>query len=142
LSVRLTDIDLNALGNEIVDELAVRAPDSGVRVVLAFEHTRLHSDPDLLRRVLANLVENALRHAPEGSEVGLTSELIAPELDPRDRLERRGDDPRRGQARRGGLLSILDQAGEERRTGEHPGTNPARARRRRHAALSGFLIQD
>ena len=29
----------------------------------------LHADPELITRVIANLVDNAIRHAPEGSEI-------------------------------------------------------------------------
>ena len=42
--------------------IAVSAPDSGS--VLA--------DPDLLRRVMDNLIDNATRHTPEGTEVHIT----------------------------------------------------------------------
>jgi signal transduction histidine kinase len=33
----------------------------------------LHGDPDLIRRVLENLVDNAIRHAPEGSAVRIAA---------------------------------------------------------------------
>jgi signal transduction histidine kinase len=33
----------------------------------------LTGDPDLIRRVIENLLENAIRHSPEGSEVRLSS---------------------------------------------------------------------
>ena len=33
----------------------------------------MHADPDLIRRVLENLVDNALRHAPEESSIRVTA---------------------------------------------------------------------
>lgn len=75
LTARLGDVDLLALGAEIVDEFGVRAQDAHVQITLALEQPRLRSDPDLLRRVLENLTENAIRHAPEHSQVRITSQL-------------------------------------------------------------------
>jgi signal transduction histidine kinase len=34
----------------------------------------LHADPELLRRVLQNLVDNALRHSPHGNTVGIEAD--------------------------------------------------------------------
>jgi len=42
-----------------------------VDVALGIRHVR--ADEDLLRRTLANLIENAIRHAPKGSVVRVTS---------------------------------------------------------------------
>jgi signal transduction histidine kinase len=46
----------DSLGHRIVVELRAMVP-------------TLHADPDLLRRVLQNLVDNALRHSPRGTVV-------------------------------------------------------------------------
>jgi len=42
---------------------------AGVRIAVHVTTPTLHADPDLLWRLIANLVDNAIRHAPEGSEV-------------------------------------------------------------------------
>ncbi len=62
-------IDLDPLVAGVTSELEVRAQAAGVRLARQIEVRTLSADPDLLRRVLENLVENAIRHAPEGSEV-------------------------------------------------------------------------
>lgn len=63
------------LGDEVaavVDELTLTAAASEVTL----EHAaaiEVAADRDLLHRVLVNLVENAIRHAPEGSTVRITA---------------------------------------------------------------------
>jgi two-component system, sensor histidine kinase and response regulator len=68
-----TRIDLAALFEEVVATLELRAGDMGVRIEPEVEARYAHADGNLLRRVLENLVENAIRHAPEGSAVRLAS---------------------------------------------------------------------
>ena len=62
-------LDPTTLVQGVIDELSPRATASGLALKSRVETERVVGDPDLLHRVLANLVENALRHAPEGSEV-------------------------------------------------------------------------
>jgi two-component system, sensor histidine kinase and response regulator len=64
-------VDLPALADEIVDGLTLAARDSGVRLATAIATPSVEADVDLLRRVLENLMENAIRHAPKESEVAL-----------------------------------------------------------------------
>ena len=68
-------IELVPLVASVVDELEVRAQDAGIRLTQHVEAPELHADPDLVRRVLENLIENAIRHAPEGSEIRVTSRV-------------------------------------------------------------------
>lgn len=71
-------IDAHALAAEVCEALAIRA--RAQQVELAHE-VRLtgpfRGDVDLLRRVLENLIDNAVRHAPEGSAVRLAIEARA-----------------------------------------------------------------
>jgi signal transduction histidine kinase len=62
-------IELAELLAEVAQELGPSARAAGVSVEVPKAPGRAFADPDLLRRMLANLVENAIRHAPEGSAV-------------------------------------------------------------------------
>jgi signal transduction histidine kinase len=67
--------DLTAVAMNVVDAFAPAAEDSGhVLHVSARTPTPIEGDRELLTQMLANLVENALRHTPAGSriEVGVT----------------------------------------------------------------------
>jgi signal transduction histidine kinase len=73
LVARPVALDLTQLARELRAALELRAQTSGVRLELAIDVPAVHADPDLLRRVLENLIENAIRHAPEGSAVRLAA---------------------------------------------------------------------
>lgn len=62
-------IDPAELVRGVVDELRVYAAAVHVRIESDIAIDKLHADPDLMARVLTNLVDNAIRHAPEDSEV-------------------------------------------------------------------------
>jgi two-component system, sensor histidine kinase and response regulator len=66
-------VDLPGLVAEVFAELEAHA--RGRKVVLrsSLEKERVSADPDLLRRVLTNLVENAIRHAPPETAVTVTT---------------------------------------------------------------------
>ena len=68
-----TRVDLTALVTEVVAALELRASDVGVTLEPTFDARFVHADGDLLRRVLENLVENAIRHSPEDSIVRIAS---------------------------------------------------------------------
>jgi signal transduction histidine kinase len=70
-------IEVAALVRSVFDALAERARAKSIELkssVDPFAHVR--ADADLLRRVVENLLENALRHAPEESAVQVSSELL------------------------------------------------------------------
>jgi two-component system, sensor histidine kinase and response regulator len=66
-------IELATLVDDVVRALEARAQSIGVRLSRRVDAPTLSADPDLLQRVLENLVENAIRHAPEGSEVEIVT---------------------------------------------------------------------
>jgi two-component system, sensor histidine kinase and response regulator len=69
LTPRPSKVDLEALTRDIVEAFELRASSSQVRLERQVEVSHVQADPDLLRRVLENLVDNAIRHAPAGSVV-------------------------------------------------------------------------
>jgi two-component system sensor histidine kinase/response regulator len=76
LSPRLVEIDAATLADEVCEALSSHAREQQVALECEVVVDRiLRADRDLLLRVLENLVENALRHAPEDSRVQLRIEL-------------------------------------------------------------------
>jgi signal transduction histidine kinase len=73
LAPRREPVELLELAGEVVLELELRAQAANVNLVKDVEPISVLADEGLLRRVLENLVENAIRHAPEGSEVILSA---------------------------------------------------------------------
>ena len=131
LLVRPSVVALPALFEDVVESHRVEAESAGVRLEQTATVSQVTADPDLLRRVLENLVDNAIRHAPEGSAVELEAaardggvELrvldrgtgIAPEL--RERVFERfvqldaGDRPAASRAGRGLGLAFCKLAVE------------------------------
>jgi len=89
LPLRLRRVDLTALVREASASFASHARRRDVTVVPDLVPVVLEGDPDRLRQVLANLLENAVRHAPQGSrvDVGLQRDGGCAVLTVRDRGE-------------------------------------------------------
>jgi two-component system, sensor histidine kinase and response regulator len=68
-------IDALGLVHDVLEELRARADAANVHLDSDVEVGGFQADRDLIARVLANLVDNAIRHAPEGGRVRVT---IAP----------------------------------------------------------------
>ncbi len=66
-------VDLDALVAEVLLELEESARARRVKLSSELLVIRIQVDADLLRRLLANLVENAIRHAPAASVVAVKS---------------------------------------------------------------------
>jgi two-component system sensor histidine kinase/response regulator len=73
LAPKRTDFDLRALVLAVAAELKPLADDRKVTLRTVIDADRAHADEDLVRRMLANLIENAIRHAPAKSEVTVTT---------------------------------------------------------------------
>lgn len=70
-------IDLVEFAAEILEAHELKAREAEVSLRHAIDATHVNADADLLRRVIENLVENAIRHAPTGSEVVLSMRDVA-----------------------------------------------------------------
>lgn len=73
LRVRAEQIDLQALAADVIAAHAARAHLRHLTLRRTIAAPRAYADADLLRRVLENLVENAIRHAPPGTGVLITT---------------------------------------------------------------------
>ena len=76
LSPKRTSVDLSKLVREVVGELSANAAQAKVRIETDLGAERVSADEDLLRRTLANLVENAIKYAPPDSAVTVTTKAI------------------------------------------------------------------
>jgi two-component system sensor histidine kinase KdpD len=74
LPVLLEDVVAAALSS-------IAGADRPVEVDLSSELPPLDVDPDLLERVLANVVANALRHSPAGTPVRITAGVVGERLE-------------------------------------------------------------
>jgi signal transduction histidine kinase len=81
LAPQRTAIELRTLADEVLVELELRAKVVNVTLVHDVEPMTIHADENQLRRVLENLIENAIRHAPEDSEVRLSARLTATDVE-------------------------------------------------------------
>ena len=71
LTVTRTDVDLTALLGAVVDELGNVAAAAELRLATIVDVASARIDAGLVQRVIANLVVNAIRHAPAGTEVAI-----------------------------------------------------------------------
>jgi two-component system sensor histidine kinase/response regulator len=65
-------VDLHRLVATAIGDLEARAAAAKLAMTARIEVDAAELDPDLVHRVLANLLENAVRHAPEGSTIAVT----------------------------------------------------------------------
>jgi signal transduction histidine kinase len=69
LSAKRAEIDAQALVSGVFNELGAAAQARRVSLESTFEAQKIRADEDLLRRTIANLVENAVRHAAADTSV-------------------------------------------------------------------------
>ncbi len=69
LAPQVTRVPADALIQDVLAELSASATRAGVSIGTEIATRELQADRDLTARVLANLIDNAIRHAPEGTEI-------------------------------------------------------------------------
>ncbi|HWA73988.1 MAG TPA: hybrid sensor histidine kinase/response regulator [Polyangiaceae bacterium] len=73
LTARPSRIDLAALVRDAFESLEVKAAAAEVSLTQNLETTAIYADADLIKRVLENLLDNAIRHTPKGGHVSVSS---------------------------------------------------------------------
>lgn len=73
---RLERLDASAIVGDILGMFAARARDKNVALGSNVAALFIRADADLVRRVLENLIDNALRHAPDGSAISVDARVV------------------------------------------------------------------
>jgi PAS domain S-box-containing protein len=69
MSIAIERCDAGAIATEVVDVLGSRAPEGDVVVSKARGLPPVAADPDKLRQILTNLIDNAIKYSPDGGRV-------------------------------------------------------------------------
>lgn len=83
LSPRREPLEITHLLDQVLLDLELKAQSAHVKLVRQGEPVSLQADTSLLRRVFENLVDNAIRHAPEDSEIHVSAYVHAGRLEAR-----------------------------------------------------------
>jgi two-component system, sensor histidine kinase and response regulator len=73
LAPRRTTVDLEALVGDVIEAHQVEAGNAQVSLERAIEARTVQADPDLIRRVIENLLDNAMRHAPADTAIRIST---------------------------------------------------------------------
>ncbi len=74
LVVRPAEVNLKQLVTDLFDAFSLKAQNGHVKLESSVELVALQADAALLRRVFENLLDNAIRHSPEGTTVKLSAQ--------------------------------------------------------------------
>jgi signal transduction histidine kinase len=69
-------IDARELIRSVIEETQAGATAAELELVAQVEAAQLYADRDLLHRVLVNLIDNAIRHAPSGSAIRVSARPV------------------------------------------------------------------
>jgi signal transduction histidine kinase len=78
LPLRTTAVDVTEVAREVVARAAPEADGRGVTITTSGEVAVARADPDRVSQIIANYLSNALRHAPDGSRISVSTST-APE---------------------------------------------------------------
>ena len=70
IALRLTDVDLVQLANDVIDEVKAKAAEKDIKLKLNVHiYPKVLADPDKIHEVYLNLIGNALKFTPTGGTV-------------------------------------------------------------------------
>jgi signal transduction histidine kinase len=81
LTPKLAPTELRELVGGVAELMTVRARARNLTLEVRVGAERVNADAELTGRVLENLVDNALKHAPEGSSIMLTARQVGNEVE-------------------------------------------------------------
>ena len=78
--VTIEDLYVEPILKSVVTSFAPKAEETGVQLQARAADAVARADPDRLKQVLSNLVENALRYTPAGEDITLSATSVADEI--------------------------------------------------------------
>lgn len=81
IKLQLKSRDLNSLIHDVVKKCEFLAQGKNIQIITEFEPLfSLKIDEDLIRQVLTNLIENAIKYSPENSRIMVSTEEVEGEV--------------------------------------------------------------
>lgn len=75
LNVSRAKVDVLEVADHVLDEFAARQTGHNLKRPSGHFHPRVWGNPDYLHEVISNLIDNAVKYSPSGSEVSLSIEV-------------------------------------------------------------------
>jgi len=80
LQLELSPASIAKLAREAAAEARVRAPNHKIRLILAKRLPQMNVDAKRIRQVLDNIIDNAVKYSPEGTEIVVSAQRKGDEL--------------------------------------------------------------
>jgi signal transduction histidine kinase len=80
LTGREEAVDLAALAADCITDMRARAHDAQITMRLSLQPAWAHGEPHLLERMIANLIDNGIRHNVPGGFLEVSTEAIGPRV--------------------------------------------------------------
>jgi PAS domain S-box-containing protein len=80
LRVETEPVLITAVARSVADEVKRIAPFHDIRVAVPSDVPPIEADPDLLRQILRNIVENAVKYSPDVGQIRITAGWSADEV--------------------------------------------------------------
>lgn len=72
------EVDLRDICSQVIERYATVARERNIRLTVTGPPARMRGDPGMLERIISNLVENALKHVPQGGWIEASVTAVDP----------------------------------------------------------------